>query len=92
MPVPGMESYLDRYGPMLLRLQQSMGLAGRMGEQLAQEVQRELEAETPLSALRQRRRWREVRMARLAKLKRDLDQREQREAEEGKLVPLPKDD
>ena len=62
-----------------------------MGGQLAQEVQRELEAETPLSALRQRRRWRELRMARLAKLKRDLDQREQRKAEDSKLVPLPTD-
>ena len=62
-----------------------------MGGQLAQEVQRELEAETPLSALQQRRRWRELRMARLAKLKRDLGQREQREAEDSKLVPLPTD-
>ena len=90
---PGVGSYLDRYGPLLLRLQQSMGPAERMGGQLAQDVQRELEAATPLSALPQRRVWRQVRMARLARLKRELQQREEEEAEEGKgkVGALPDD-
>ncbi|XP_070189451.1 lambda-crystallin-like isoform X2 [Littorina saxatilis] len=86
---PGIKTYLDKYGPTILRLQSSMGPAGLMGGELAEEVEREMIKEVPLDRLAERRRWREVRIAHLSKLKRDIDLQEKKEIEEGKLEPLP---
>lgn len=68
-----------------------MGEAGLMGGQLAEDVQKVLEADTPLDHIPRRRRWKDVRLAALAKLKQDLDTEERERNEEGKSVPLPSD-
>lgn len=86
----GIGSYLERYGPTLLRLQSTMTHPGRMGGELAQKVQEDMEKVVPLDALPVRRLWRQKRMARLAKLKRDLDLVEISEAERGDVAPLSK--
>lgn len=87
----GIDSYLERYGPTILRLQSTMTHPGRMGGELAQKVQDDMEKVVPLDAIPERRLWRQVRMARLAKMKRDLDLMEAMEVERGKMNPLPKD-
>ena len=86
-----MGSYLERYGETVLRLQRSMGPALRVGGELARRVEEEMSVSAPLSALPERRRWRELRLARLAQLKRDLRLQEEREEEEGKLLPFTAD-
>ncbi|XP_025099022.1 lambda-crystallin-like [Pomacea canaliculata] len=87
----GIENYLQRYGDFIYRMQASMGEAGLMGGQLAEDVQKVLEADTPLDHIPCRRRWKDVRLAALAKLKQDLDTEERERNEEGKSVPLPSD-
>ncbi|KAK7492013.1 hypothetical protein BaRGS_00016677 [Batillaria attramentaria] len=87
----GIEGYLKTYGPMMYRLQSSMGETGPIGGQLAQDIQDALVVHTPLNALNERRRWREMRMAALAKLKQDMDRLDEQEAKEGKVDLLPSD-
>ena len=79
----GFQSYCDRYGDIIYRVQQSFGPPEKMEGEMVQKIQDELVQKVPLDTLDERRRWRERRMAALNKLKAELAQNEQKANESG---------